>query len=141
MTSKKTPRKRPEHSVCPRCAKGGFTSHTDQTLDGRPRFKCEYCKNTWTCGKTGGPWMKHAFRILTPTDLPIEPCWDFQGLESTMENLMSQLKCDRYTSRCFLIPVTLAGGRCMKVRVVRDKDQVEDSSVVVGCKPDAKRFR
>lgn len=37
---------------CPRCRKGGYTQ--GKADDGRPRFTCSACGNTWTCGKDGG---------------------------------------------------------------------------------------
>jgi len=43
---------------CPKCLIGGYTQGT--APDGRPRFTCTHCDNTWTNGKDGYPYAGHA---------------------------------------------------------------------------------
>lgn len=35
---------------------GGGVEYCGKAPDGRPRFRCTKCGDTWTCGLTGGPW-------------------------------------------------------------------------------------
>lgn len=44
----------PRKPRCPRCRTGGYTQ--GKALDGRPRFTCTQCGNTWTAGKSGGEY-------------------------------------------------------------------------------------
>lgn len=44
---------------CKRCLHRGFDI-VAPALDGRPRFKCQRCDNTWSCGKSGGVYLRAA---------------------------------------------------------------------------------
>jgi len=44
--------------VCGRCRHPGF--RLSMTDSGRPRFTCDKCGNTWTCGLSGGEFLAHA---------------------------------------------------------------------------------
>ena len=41
-----------EHRGCG----GGVIYDGPAPHDGRPRFRCTKCGDTWTCGKDGGEW-------------------------------------------------------------------------------------
>ena len=40
----------------PRCHLGGYATST--TTDGRPSFSCTRCGHTWSCGKSGGMYLR-----------------------------------------------------------------------------------
>lgn len=44
---------------CPHCILGGYIRIED-SLTGKPQFKCERCGATWTSGKRGGKFLQHA---------------------------------------------------------------------------------
>ncbi len=52
-------RKRPVHAMC-----GGGYGRIEDALDGRPRFKCTKCGDTWTEGKSGGESLEAVNRAL-----------------------------------------------------------------------------
>lgn len=43
---------------CGRCKHPEF--EVSSATDGRPRFKCTNCGDTWTCGKDGGKYLSGA---------------------------------------------------------------------------------
>jgi transposase-like protein len=55
---------RDPNKYCPACRKGGFK--LGWAFDGRPEFKCTLCDNTWTCGHSGGEYLKYAAKEKEP---------------------------------------------------------------------------
>jgi ribosomal protein S27AE len=55
---KTTMKKKTTRPVCGRCRHPGF--RLSMAEDGRPRFTCDKCGNTWTCGLSGGEYLAHA---------------------------------------------------------------------------------
>lgn len=43
--------------ICDRCRHSGFWMV--RAPDDRPRFVCDKCRNTWTCGHDGKPYTGH----------------------------------------------------------------------------------
>lgn len=60
MTTAHEPRVRKRKPRCPRCRHTGFRK--SKAGDGRPRFTCDKCNETWTCGKTGGDFTAAAMK-------------------------------------------------------------------------------
>ena len=60
MTKNKTSNTRSRYSRCPSCLKYKTFYYTTETADKRPRFVCTSCEATWTCGLSGGEFMKFA---------------------------------------------------------------------------------
>lgn len=50
------------HRAC-----GGGVSYVGDALDGKPRFACDKCADTWTCGFDGGEWA-----ALIPAERPAQ---------------------------------------------------------------------
>lgn len=46
---------KPSLRRCKVCTRGGV-ERTEPAADGRPRFKCSACGDTFTCGKSGGEY-------------------------------------------------------------------------------------
>jgi transposase-like protein len=46
---------------CPRCKHPEFTK--GKAFDGRPDFQCTACGHSWTCGHSGGEYLKAAKRV------------------------------------------------------------------------------
>ncbi len=77
--------RRKAHAVCNYCKSPGYIllpwGHSEAAPDGRPTFKCTGCGDSWTCGYSGGVYMKYAEKEHTgyekynghPKAPPIQP--------------------------------------------------------------------
>lgn len=48
-----------ERAICQVCLHPEFI--VTKACDGRPKFICTRCRNTWTCGQSGGIFIKSKF--------------------------------------------------------------------------------
>lgn len=73
-------KKKTTRPVCGRCHHPGF--RLLKADDGRPRFTCDKCGNTWTCGLSGGEYLAHAMKekTLTPQNVPQTDNYDGSGV-------------------------------------------------------------